>query len=313
MTGKTFIFDLDDTLRWTSWDYSWANAAFYKLLYEELRHNVPYITHLAHWHQEIDHKLAKLKGLTPERFLDSLEDTYKACCEKFGVRPTKAAAHRMRMCGKQIFDADRYAAEGLVDGAEEMLDFLNAKGDALYLVTRGVQKEQTKKIKATGLDEVFPDDRIFIVDDVPPLKQPYFRRILEGKDAASCYSVGDGMDSDVNEATELGMWGLHIPNHAGTWIYDQEISGVDKRVQITRTYLPALERISTSLACSCLSSDERSSLEKYVEEFKKLDSAKEITPGPEAYARRAKGVAWFPERTKTLQSVKDIVAQYDSL
>jgi len=94
----------------------------------------------------------------------------------------------------------------LMDGVEEGLRALRARGARLFLVTFGEVATQEAKVRATGVAALV--DRV-VYEPLAPVvdKGRAFRAICEeeGLDPRDCAAIGDRPDAEIAAAKRLGM------------------------------------------------------------------------------------------------------------
>lgn len=229
----TWVFDCDDTVRWTSYEYSLQIARFVSYLYEHLQQHVPYITQLIPRHEEIDHDLAKKGGFGRGRFPQSFVEVYHEICRKGRIPINKQVEENIWSIGSGVFKTkEEYAKKGFVDGGKETLEFLVQHSDELYMVTRGEEEVQQAKIEGLELTKYMPRDHIFIVNSD---KKPSFQAISEGKNHDTVIVVEDSLEI-INQATTslLNLRGVYIPLVNGTWKYEQSENGLVNKSRVKK-------------------------------------------------------------------------------
>lgn len=88
----------------------------------------------------------------------------------------------------------------IVDGIEEVLNYLKEKGYKLYIITNGVKKTQIKRWEQTPLLKYF--DGSFISEDIgyhKPQKEyfDYVARSIDDNDLSNYLVIGDGLFTDI--------------------------------------------------------------------------------------------------------------------
>lgn len=214
---KLFVFDLDDTLMWNAYLYGLALIRFYEYLTKLWENRIPALGSIAAFSEDIDAELGKkinpdtgqLYGFSMERFPTSLVKTYQHLCGMgFGIFDEQVA-QRIYRIGLSTFAPKHY--KNLVEGAEEVLNFIRDEGNELVLVTKGDKRVQNKKIKHLGIREWFGRNT-YVVDNKTPED---FRDIKEDSDADLFFAVGNSFFSDIKTAVEVGYIGIYIPCY--TW------------------------------------------------------------------------------------------------
>ena len=229
---RVFVFDLDDTLFWTSWAYSRAFSKFHDYLLQLFRYRLIELRTLGTISEKIDLELiheinpdtGRPYGYSMARFPESLVRTYEHLCERgFGKYQKLVAAH-IRRIGLGAFDPLVYQEQGLVAGAAETLDFIRAQGDALILVTKGERLVQDCKIDILELGQWFGEE-MYVVDakDVST-----FTDVLARFPDSCVYTVGNSYPSDIAPALAAEVGAIFIPYF--TWAGEAEATEVDPRV-----------------------------------------------------------------------------------
>jgi putative hydrolase of the HAD superfamily len=224
---KIFIFDYDDTIAWTHVDYSLTEVKFLDFVLGRLGHQAPGTAIILNMLETVELKNVKTMGYSRERFPNSMRDVYrKICCQdKMMDLEGEEEAYRI---GTGVFDPERWERRGLVEGAEETLDFLVAQNDKLMLLTKGDTTVQGDKIKATNIERWFGQD-IYIV----PEKNPQvFSELIDGYDRNKIWMVGNSEKSDIMPAIENGVKAIYIPYE--TWSVEEVKKGLPDSPLITR-------------------------------------------------------------------------------
>lgn len=216
-----YTVDLDDTLRYTQeHEYDATRYAFATWL--EDSHDTPR-------EDGIETQATKSSDLFPEyglsrhRFPEACRQAYLEQVDE-PERFEEAIAYEI---GRSVFGhEDYYRHQGLVDGAEEVLDHLREEADELILLTAGDPVIQQRKIDGLDLQQWFDDCRI--VDE----KAEELRSIVEetGYRPEEIYHIGNSERSDVKAAQEAGVNAVHIAG--GSWELDEtSIDGDVRRIE----------------------------------------------------------------------------------
>jgi putative hydrolase of the HAD superfamily len=245
MTGKTFIFDLDDTLIFNQHYYSLADIELVRLIYDRLGPRIPSAHAILSLENEIDLKGVEKFGFGKERFPSSLAETYRQISERMG-EPTELREKHAREAynlGARVFDS-RTWFPNLVPGAIETLEFLNRQRDELALLTTGDESVQAEKIRFYGISRWF-GDRTHIV---PHHKREKIVELAAGRDPKHVWFVGNSARSDIAPSLGIGIGAVYIPQE--TWAYDNHsLDNLDKTRLITLKSIKELPEIySTKLA-----------------------------------------------------------------
>lgn len=227
---RVFVWDLDDTLIWTSWAYSKAFAAFYEYMLQLFDYRLIELRTLGTISEEIDKSLVKqinpktgkTYGYSMYRFPASLVKTYEWLCGHGYGKYQEAVARRVKIMGMEAFDPLGYKQQGLVKGAEETLNFIKSLGDVQILITKGGHLVQECKIVTLNLDQWF-GDQIQIVDIKA---KETFLEYRERYPDSSIFSVGNSYNSDILPALEAGVKAIFIPYY--TWLGEQPPPAIDE-------------------------------------------------------------------------------------
>lgn len=164
--------------------------------------------------QQIDIAAVKQRGLGKNRFPESLVQTYRLMCNKYGKPIIKQEEQELLELGHAVYDFD----VELYPDAMPAIRKLKEQGHELYLYTGGDYQIQTQKVLDAGLDGIFPETRRFICEHKNTLsmkkilRQGNFRR-------ESTWMIGNSARNDIRPALELGLHAIHIPDEFG-WDYD---------------------------------------------------------------------------------------------
>ena len=224
-----WLKDLDDLLIWTSYAYSIAFREFYDYMLKLFRYRLIEIRTLGTISEKIDLSLRSEMnpktngpfGYSRDRFPESLVRTYLWLCEKGFGRYNELVADRVRDTGYRAFDPLLYQEQGLVEGAAEVLDLLQSRGDKLVLLTKGDELVQRTKIEVLGLERWFGPE-MHIVDDKTVKLFEAMKKKFSGH---KLISVGNSYNSDIKPALEAGIMGVYIPYH--TWAAEPEPEQID--------------------------------------------------------------------------------------
>ena len=157
----TVIFDGDDTLWKTQYLYDRAKAGMAKLLAETASERAALIEEF----DRFDARRAQQIGLTPRRFMESIEMFY---AERRGFESEKLGSHfqKLRALASEVLQPPELFRDTVTS--------LKALEHAcrLYLLTAGDKRVQREKLRHTGLSVFF--QKIWIVRGKTP---ELFRRI----------------------------------------------------------------------------------------------------------------------------------------
>src|SRR3989344_7316755 len=218
MSGKLFVFDLDDTLIDNVHDYALPLADSAMVIIEELGAKAPHISKIVAIQQEIDSR--RIKEINPktgkpflysmDRFPGSLVEVYKHICAQAKVNPRLHIEEELFHIGLMAFDEEMYE-KNIKPGVKEVLHFIEDHNGISVLLSKGDSGVQAKKITALGV--VSTDFAEIIVVDNKSASD--FLKISRFRQHRTSYSVGNSYESDIAPALEAGYKGIFIP--VETW------------------------------------------------------------------------------------------------
>lgn len=217
--NKTFIFDYDDTLAWNQHDYSYAQVEFLKWVLDTLGQKAPDAQTILNMEVQIDKEAVTTMGFGMERFPSSFTETYRRMRKGAGLSEDAEGEQKAYELGMLAFNEDRYRQRGLVEGAEEVLDFLVEKKDELILLTKGDERVQLKKVHANYLTSWFKEIHI-----VERKNERTIEDVVGSRNKELVWHVGNSIRSDVEPALKAGIKMIYIP--CETWAYEREHNGV---------------------------------------------------------------------------------------
>ena len=105
----------------------------------------------------------------------------------------------------------------LIDGIEDVLKSLSAKGYKLIVATKGDLLDQERKLKRSNLEKYF--HHIEIMSDK---QEANYQKLLAHLDIEpqDFLMVGNSLKSDILPVLNLGGSAVHIPFHT-TWVHEQ--------------------------------------------------------------------------------------------
>ena len=221
MSGKLFVFDLDDTLIDNVHDYAKPILDATSLIIEELGSKAPHVTKIINLEQEIDSR--RVKEINPatgkpflfsmDRFPGSLAEVYKHICAEARVVPKQHVVEKLFSIGLMAFDEKRYA-KNIKSGVKEVLDFIFDHDGISVLLSKGDRGVQIKKINALQIAGI-PATNFAEIIVVENKSSKDFAEIRKLRQHRICYSVGNSYESDIAPALEAGYKGIFIP--VETW------------------------------------------------------------------------------------------------
>jgi putative hydrolase of the HAD superfamily len=211
---RSLIFDADDTL--------WENNVLFEKVVEEyldwLAHPTLSRTEIRAVLDDIEAANAKNNGYGSRAFLGNLAQTF----ERLYARPvTEAQRNEIEGLATALLHHDIE----LMPGVTDVLDTLSTRHD-LFLLTKGDQSEQRRKVDASGLAHHFAAVHI-VPEKVPAI----YRSVASehGLISDNTWMIGNSPKSDILAARAAGLNAVYIP-HASTWILEQSELPPDERV-----------------------------------------------------------------------------------
>jgi putative hydrolase of the HAD superfamily len=193
------FFDLDNTL----WDFN-KNSFFalreafhhFNLSKQEVNYETFHEVYIKFNHffwQEYRKKTILKKELIRLRFEKTFEEF-----RVFGIDPLEMNDYYLSVMPNQ---------KKLVDGTEDILDYLKSKGCTLCIITNGFREVQHKKLESSGLSHYF--SKVFISEDIksPKPSKEIFEYAIKSANAkkATSIMVGDDREVDVEGALNFGI------------------------------------------------------------------------------------------------------------
>ena len=106
----------------------------------------------------------------------------------------------------------------LLKGVEESIQYLYDKGYEMYIITKGMEDIQRKRVEALSIKNYFKDYSIVkhkLKSDYEEILKKYQLKPEE------CYMIGNSPKGDINEAKKAGFNTIYIPSKY-TWSYEEE-------------------------------------------------------------------------------------------
>lgn len=211
---RSLIFDADDTL--------WENNVLFERVVDD------YLEWLAHPTlsraqvravlDDIEAANAKNNGYGSRAFLGNLAQTF----HQLYARPvTDLQRDEIEKLAAALLHHDIE----LMPGVTDVLDTLSRRHD-LFLLTKGDQSEQRRKVDASGLAHYFAAVHI-----VPEKDPDTYRTVagVHGLISENTWMIGNSPKSDILAARAAGLNAVFIP-HTSTWVLEQSEIPPDDRV-----------------------------------------------------------------------------------
>lgn len=106
----------------------------------------------------------------------------------------------------------------LIEGVSEVLEYLRKKQYRLFIVSKGNEQEQAKKIQESGIVHFF-EDIIFLQGKDAEAYLNFVKAC--NIDISRSYMVGNSPKSDINPVKSIGMKTIFIKNES-TWEYEHD-------------------------------------------------------------------------------------------
>ena len=118
----------------------------------------------------------------------------------------------------EFFEAEKYKEEKLnlvIEGTEEVLEYLKQRGYYLCILTNGFQAEQANSLKLQGLSDYF--ERVYTWDDyyAKPDKRAFYRALANTQPEENVM-IGNNILHDIIPAKEIGIYtfGIHLKDES---------------------------------------------------------------------------------------------------
>lgn len=208
---QLLLFDLDDTLIYTHRVFLQVTAEIIDRM-EELGiidDNLYYT--LDSFDQEL---VEEEQSFSMDIFPRAVGKTYDFYCQKLGLEYNEQIANELNEIAWGI-KTIRYEA---VEGAEKLLSQLYAKGCfQIYIVTRGDEEVQKKKIKDNNFDKYI--DGIYVVPNKNT--EIYQKIILEnGFTKENTWIIGNSLKAEIMPAQQLGIKCILTDVTKENWNYE---------------------------------------------------------------------------------------------
>jgi putative hydrolase of the HAD superfamily len=202
----TLLFDADDTL--------WENNIHFMEVTEHLQDALASFgidrDAASSLLTETEKKNILAHGYGARSFARSIAETFEALCPS----EQNGTVERLRSLAEGIFERDTV---DLRPGAQEALGLLSLH-HRLFLVTKGHEEEQRRKVAISGLSQYFDQVEIVHEKDVSVYSELIRRLEL---DPDRTWMIGNSPRSDINPAMAAGLKAVLIP-HPNTWELELE-------------------------------------------------------------------------------------------
>jgi len=214
MKEQILLFDLDDTLVHCNKYFNEVLGQFADLMTSWFRGQGLDDKQVLRKQLEIDLAGIQQHGLNPQRFPESLAETYAFFCSQFGIKKRKDEAEFLRQIGFGVYDIPVEPYPHM----RETLEALRRDGHLLCLYTGGEASIQLRKVEQSSLSEFF-QDRIFITLHKTTDYMKYLLHTHEFERERT-WMIGNSVRTDVMPALENGINAIHM--HAEQeWAFNQ--------------------------------------------------------------------------------------------
>ena len=217
------IFDLDDTLVYTSVNYEISHLLACTFVLEYAGSDAPYKNKLIELQEEIDDKVVQNEGFSEEYHQKALLQLLEQVCADANITVSDKARRKMCEISKYPFEPRLYTKKQMIPYAEEILAFAKKQNMECTLLTRGVEKVQRMKVEQLGLYSFIAPENVHIIRGND--KSEMLKKLSEGYDKTRVGLVDDALPM-INAATALGLLGLFIPLKRGCRKRENDINGV---------------------------------------------------------------------------------------
>ncbi|MFH1638403.1 MAG: HAD family hydrolase [Candidatus Woesearchaeota archaeon] len=243
MKKNFLLWDLDDTLIPNQMHYELSKLAFARYMVSLYGIKAPNTDIILAKGVEIDSRRYKEmqsnedKGLAKDRFPDSMVITFKELCKEYRLEYDKYIIDKVKGIGHYAFDEDMWRYLGMLQGAEEVLEFCRDEGCIQYLLTKGDPRVQDRKVEAFGLEEYFGDNIKTVWAKTPET----FASVFGTHPRNWCYAIGDST-SDFKPYPEVT--GIHIPKMSweGQRQIDKGNEGIEQKVIVLDSIMDIKKR-----------------------------------------------------------------------
>lgn len=202
MKYKDLFIDFDDTLYDTHGNAVIALHQTFEAFGMERWFADPEVFYNAYWEANIDLWTRYARGEISRDYL---------IIERFR-RPLSAGRGVDATAELCLAVSDRFLAfcaskPGVVDGAHELMDYLQRRGYRLHMASNGFHEVQYRKLAACGLDTRF--DTIILSEDAQANKPSpaFFEYALKvtGAERRTTLMIGDNLQTDIAGALSAGI------------------------------------------------------------------------------------------------------------
>lgn len=204
MTKQTILFDLDDTLIHCNKYFNAILKQFAQTLAAWFRPYGLQENDILHCQIEMDLAGVQIHGLIPERFPDSLVETYRHFCKQFGHQPNGEQQDYLRKLGFSVYDVEAEPYPYL----HETLSKLQNEGHTLCLYTGGAPSIQMRKVENANLSNYF-QERIFVTIHKTT---EYLKSLIHQYDFdhSRTWMIGNSVRTDMLPALENGINAIYM-------------------------------------------------------------------------------------------------------
>lgn len=214
MRINTIIFDLDDTLIETGAIFDSVIDNCCRRISERLDSHCPGREAIFARQEEIDAKLLDRSGITPERFAESLVETYRVMLDEKGLAHWPGDKEYLYQEGLRAF----YEVPALSPDTNDVLTALKDREKFIY--TWGREDVQMPRIKALNLEPRFNQIHCVSLKNADALSA-----ILGARRPEETLVCGDSLKGEIAPALEIGCHAAHIVRNRPWSFHHAEVSG----------------------------------------------------------------------------------------
>jgi len=242
MKNSFLIWDLDSTLIPTNMYFEHAKQSFITFIKKEYGWKAPNIEDIVNTLVETDTEQFLANRKNPENALGKLAfhsamlKAYDKLVDKFDLYEDGLIRLGVGDVGRGPNESYVWKNYGMIDGAEETLQFCKNQGARMHLLTKGDFQVQKQKIEHFGLCRYFDGETI-----VWNKTLEVFNGIYGNHPRENCYAIGDST-SDFTPCPEAT--GIHLPQRLwkGQKEEDKNNGGFQQKVYVLNSIKEIKER-----------------------------------------------------------------------
>lgn len=212
MERQNLILDLDDTLIRTGDLYSSVKNEFISFM-SSIEFDFCDIDYIF---ESREQENINKYGYIPERYCISMLEVYNYCIYHQRLISKTNHLNVIRSIANRILNETPDPVEDLHETVNELIDF-----SKLFLISRGNESLQFKKIRDVGLDQFFtPLNTLIVKYKDKQVFSDFMKLHSLRKDIT--WSIGDSIKSDINPAIEIGVKCILISYPSTSYQWQQD-------------------------------------------------------------------------------------------